>query len=130
RSIVNEAELLRLLDDRGFVSVDPGQLSVKEQIRAFGTASVIVAPHGAALANLIFARPGAAVVELFPQGCLLPDYWRLASSVAGLRYRYVSSLGGPGNRSNRSNRSRAATIVSDIEVDVAAVAATLSELDG
>ncbi|HKC27889.1 MAG TPA: glycosyltransferase family 61 protein, partial [Jatrophihabitans sp.] len=47
RSIVNEAELLRLLDDRGFVSVDPGQLSVKEQIRAFGTASVIVAPHGA-----------------------------------------------------------------------------------
>jgi capsular polysaccharide biosynthesis protein len=123
RSIVNERELLDVLDARGFAPVDPGQLSVKDQIRAFATASVIVAPHGAALANLIFASPGASVVELFPAGCLLPDYWRLASSVPGLRYRYVSSLGGP------RHPTRAGTIVRDIEVDVAAVAATLNELD-
>jgi capsular polysaccharide biosynthesis protein len=100
--------------------VDPGSLPVTEQIRAFAEATVIVAPHGAALANLTFASPGAAVVELFPAGCLLPDYWRLASSVPGMRYRYVSAFGGP------RRPTRAGTIVRDIEVDVAAVAATLA----
>jgi hypothetical protein len=43
--------------------------------------------------------------------------------VPGLRYRYVSSLGGP------RHPTRAGTIVRDIEVDVAAVTATLNELD-
>jgi capsular polysaccharide biosynthesis protein len=122
RSIVNEAHLLELLDARGFEPVDPGALSVAEQIRAFATAEVIVAPHGAALANIIFASAGATLVELFPSGSLLPDYWRLASSVPGLGYRYVSAFGGP------RRPTRASTIVRDIEVDVAAVAATLDEL--
>jgi capsular polysaccharide biosynthesis protein len=122
RSIVNEPALAELLAARGFESVDPGTMSVAEQIRAFATAEIIVAPHGAALANLIFAGPGAAVVELFPAGCLLPDYWRLASSVPGLRYRYVSAFGGP------RRPTRAGTIVRDIEVDLDAVKATLNEL--
>jgi hypothetical protein len=122
RSIVNEPELLELLAARDFVPVDPGQLSVVEQIRTFATADLIVAPHGAALANIIFASPGSTLIELFPAGCLLPDYWRLASSVPGMRYRYVSAFGGP------RRPTRAGTIVRDIEVDVAAVAATLEEL--
>jgi capsular polysaccharide biosynthesis protein len=122
RSITNEADVLALLTERGFEPVDPGGLSVVEQIQAFATAERIVAPHGAALANLIFASPGATVVELFPRGCLLPDYWRLASSVPGLGYRYVSASGGP------RRPTRAGTIVRDIEVDLAALTATLDEL--
>ena len=122
RAIVNEPAVAELLAARGFESVDPGTLPVAEQIRAFATAEIIVAPHGAALANLIFASAGAAVVELFPAGCLLPDYWRLASSVPGLRYRYVSAWGGP------RRPTRASTIVRDIEVDLDALAATLDEL--
>jgi hypothetical protein len=121
RSITNEAELLAVLAPYDFVHVDPGELSVAEQIRTFATANLIVAPHGAALANIIFAPPESALVELFPAGCLLPDYWRLASSV-GMRYRYVSAFGGP------RRPTRAGTIVRDIDVDVAAVAATLEEL--
>ena len=122
RSIVNEAALLDVLAAHDFVHVDPGGLSVVEQIRTFATANVIVAPHGAALANIIFASPGSTLVELFPAGCLLPDYWRLASSVPGMRYRYVSAVGGP------RHPTRAGTIVRDIEVDVAAVSETLREL--
>jgi capsular polysaccharide biosynthesis protein len=122
RTIVNEAALLDLLAGRGFEPVDPGALSVTEQIRTFATADLIVAPHGAALTNLVFASPGSAVIELFPTGCLLPDYWRLACGVPGLRYRYVSADGGP------ARQTRATTIVRDIEVDLAAVSATLDEL--
>jgi capsular polysaccharide biosynthesis protein len=91
-------------------------------MRIFATANLIVAPHGAALANIIFASPGSTLIELFPAGCLLPDYWRLASSVPGMAYRYVSAFGGP------RRPTRAGTIVRDIEVDVPAVAATLAEL--
>jgi capsular polysaccharide biosynthesis protein len=97
-------------------------MSVVDQIRTFATANVIVAPHGAALANIIFAPPGSKLVELFPAGCLLPDYWRLASSVPGMGYRYVSAYGGP------RRPTRAGTIVRDIELDVAALAAVLDEL--
>lgn len=122
RSIVNEAALLDVLAAYDFEHVDPGRLSVADQIRTFATANVILAPHGAALANIIFAAPGSTLVELFPAGCLLPDYWRLASSVPGMGYRYVSAFGGP------RRPTRAGTIVRDIEVDVAAVAATLEEL--
>lgn len=122
RSIVNEAEVLGVLARYDFEPVDPGVLSVVDQIRAFATARVIVAPHGAALANLIFASPGAAVVELFPAGCLLPDFWRLASGVPGLTYRYVTAIG------NGRRPTRASTIVRDIHVDIAALAQTLERL--
>jgi capsular polysaccharide biosynthesis protein len=122
RSIVNEPAVLELLARYDFDPVDPGTMSVADQIRTFATAHLIVAPHGAALANLIFAPPGAAVVELFPDGCLLPDFWRLASSVPGLRYRYVSSDRGT------ARQTRATTIVRDIEVDVPALGATLDAL--
>ncbi|MGH8961044.1 MAG: glycosyltransferase family 61 protein [Jatrophihabitantaceae bacterium] len=122
RAVVNEDAVLALLAARGFEPVDPGSLSVVQQIRTFATASVIVAPHGAALANLIFTGPGAHVIELFPAGCLLPDYWRLACGVPGLTYRYLSAWGGP------ARPTRAGTIVRDIEVDLPALASMLDSV--
>jgi capsular polysaccharide biosynthesis protein len=119
RSVVNDAAVRSLLRDRGFVVVDAGQLTVAEQIRTFASASVIVAAHGAALANLVFASPGTTVIELFPAGCLLPDYWRLASGVPGLRYRYLSAS------DPREPFSRGAAIVRDITVDLRGLSALL-----
>jgi capsular polysaccharide biosynthesis protein len=124
RTVTNEAEVLTRLVARGFVAIDPGRMTVLEQIRAFAAAPVIVAPHGAALANLAFASPGAAVVELFPAGCLLPDFWRMACGVPGLTYRYLSAPGGP----RRATRAR--TIILDITVDIAALERLLDEVGG
>lgn len=122
RTVVNDAEVTELLVSRGFEVVDPGALPVTEQIATFATASVIVAPHGAALANLVFAAFGSTVVELFPAGCLLPDYWRMACGVPGMTYRYLSSYGG------RLRPNRANTIVRDIQVDIAALRTLLDEV--
>jgi capsular polysaccharide biosynthesis protein len=123
RAVANEPALIAMLVERGFDVVDPGALSVAEQIRTFAQASVIVSPHGAALANLVFASPGCTVIELFPPGCVLPDYWRLASSVPGLTYRYFSAWP---NSSTPQNRPTA--IVSDITIDLTALGAMLDEL--
>jgi capsular polysaccharide biosynthesis protein len=121
RAVVDEPRLIGFLKDRGFDVIDPSELTVADQIRSFAAASVIVSPHGAALANLVFATPGATVIELFPPSSVLPDYWRLASS-AGVTYRYMSTW----SRQGRHNRGK--TIVTDIEVDLSALGTMLDEV--
>jgi len=122
RAVVNESALIEMLSERDFTVLDPGEMSVAEQIESFAGASIIVSPHGAALANLAFASPGSTVIELFPPGSVLPDYWRLASSVPGLSYRYLSDW------PKASSRNRPIAIVSDIEVDLDVLASMLDEL--
>lgn len=122
RAVRNQPAVLRRLERRGFEVVDPSTLTAAQQIESFRSASVIVCAHGAALANLVFASPGSAVIELFPAGGVLPDYWRLASS-AGLTYRYLSSWSRTGRPSRRTK-----LIVSDIEVDIPALDYLLDEV--
>lgn len=66
RPLVNELELEAALVARGFVSVAPETLSLSRQIALFRDADVIVGPTGAALANVLFCKPGAQVFELQP----------------------------------------------------------------
>ena len=113
RAITNEDAVIRALRARAFEIVDPAALSVADQIRTFAQASIIVSAHGAALANLVFASSGATVVELFPAGNLVPDYWKLACGVPGLTYRYLLGTG------TERGFDRSRMLVSDIEVDVA-----------
>jgi capsular polysaccharide biosynthesis protein len=122
RVVENEAEVLALLAPLGFTSVDPGELSVAEQVRTFAEADVIVAPHGAALANLVFCSPGSAVVELFPAQSFVADYWKMASGVTGLEYRYLSGAGAP------VGTTRAEFVVADITVDLPRLEAVVTEL--
>jgi capsular polysaccharide biosynthesis protein len=89
RRLVNEAEILRLLEPHGFVVLDPGAHTVQEQIDHFTAAEVIVAPHGAALANLAFCSPGVRVLELFAPRYVNPCYWTIADNIPGVRYRYL-----------------------------------------
>jgi hypothetical protein len=62
------------------------------------------------------------VIELFPAGCLLPDFWRMSCGVPGLMYRYLSAPGGP----RRPTRAR--TIILDIDVDIDALERLLDEI--
>jgi capsular polysaccharide biosynthesis protein len=66
RVLVNELDLETALAARGFTIVRPEALSVRDQIALFHQAELIVAPAGAALANVLFCRPGAKVIELQP----------------------------------------------------------------
>jgi tetratricopeptide (TPR) repeat protein len=64
RSVINESELIHELEAFQFRVIEPGSMTVRDQIGAFSAAKIIVAPHGAGLTNIIFAPPGCAVVEL------------------------------------------------------------------
>lgn len=89
RRYVEEEQLWPALAERGFTRLDPGSVSVQEQIDHFAAADVVVAPHGAALANLVFARPGARVLELFAHDYVNPCYWAITEAVPDARYRYL-----------------------------------------
>lgn len=93
RRYVEEPELLPLLERRGFVVVDPGTLSVQDQIDVFHGAEVVVAPHGAALTNITFCSPGAKVLELFAPTYVHLGLWAIADAIGGIDYRYLVAEG-------------------------------------
>jgi capsular polysaccharide biosynthesis protein len=66
RTMVNEAELERALEARGFRVVRPEALGAADQVALFREAEVIVAATGAALANVLFCAPEAKVFEIQP----------------------------------------------------------------
>jgi capsular polysaccharide biosynthesis protein len=89
RRLVSEDATWERLERRGFTRVDPGTLSVQEQIDTFAAARVVVAPHGAALTNLVFCRPGVRVLELFAPGYTVHCYWTITANIPDARYRYL-----------------------------------------
>jgi len=78
RGVSNEQELLPILEEFGYTVKAMEGLHVAEQAALFSQADVIVAPHGGALTNMVFANPGAKIVELFGRH-VYPYYYGLAS---------------------------------------------------
>ncbi len=56
RQLVNEAELQAALTSRGFVTIQPDQLSVANRQNFLVRPDALLPPHGAALTNLVFSR--------------------------------------------------------------------------
>lgn len=121
RAVLNEAEVVAALEGRGFECVDPGTLSVDEEIRCFAEADVVVSSHGAALTNIVFCGPGSMVVELFPASHAVATFWKLATTVPGLEYRYLCGIG-PEREPDRTK-----LLVSDITVDIPALLSLVDE---
>ena len=90
RPLRNEAEVIAALAPMGFVPVRLDQLSLADQIRLFRQAEAIVAPHGSALTNLGFCRPGCLVVELLMDAFV---DWSFRNLAALMTLRYDCVLG-------------------------------------
>jgi capsular polysaccharide biosynthesis protein len=88
RRVLDEALLWAALEARGFRRLFLEEMSWPEQIVAFSRARVVVSPHGAGLANSVFCRPGARIVELFHHAYVNLCHGRVAS-LKGLEYRAV-----------------------------------------
>ncbi len=110
RAIVNQAEVEAFLRSKGFESRSMSGLSIAEQARLAAESAVIVAPHGAALANLVFCSPGTQVVELLPRLWPSPLYGMIAQS-CDLRHLFVLGVE-PSIPALRIRQSSAATEVS------------------
>jgi len=67
RRVVNENDVLEILAPMGFETVMLTGMSVAEQRDLFRDAEIVVMPHGAGCANMIFAGAGTKIVEFVPR---------------------------------------------------------------
>jgi hypothetical protein len=90
RKVTNTAELEKLLFVRGYVIVEPENLTFLRQIQLFSHANEIVSPTGAALSNAIVCKPGAQVAVLMSKHKdMIYRYWSNLLSPFGIRVSYA-----------------------------------------
>jgi hypothetical protein len=85
RRVVETDALEAFLKPHGFESVILENTPVTAQMDMFLNAEYVVAPHGAALANLLFCPPGTRVLEISPDCEYRPFFWVIAQKL-GLIY--------------------------------------------
>jgi tetratricopeptide (TPR) repeat protein/capsular polysaccharide biosynthesis protein len=125
RRLFNEAEVVALLQDYGFVSVALEDLSLDEQINLFRNAKAIVAPHGSGFTNILFCQPGTQVVEL-----VSPHYFRhyfgTISQQLGLKHYYL--VGEPFHCSLLRTWMYVNPLIADIVIDLNSLRKILEKL--
>lgn len=103
RFVFNEDEITPILKEKGFeIIVMSDFKTLKNQIDLFYNAEYILAPHGAALANLIFCKPKTKIVEILNKNYLNPMYYVL-SEMNNLDYSFVYAkeiINGPSSQFN------------------------------
>ena len=57
-------EIKSFLKSKGFKIFKLSNLDFKEQINIFNNAEIIIGPHGAGFANLVFCKKNTKVIEL------------------------------------------------------------------
>jgi len=92
REVTNQGDVDEVLVRHGITTIRPEEYSLGAQVALFQNAELIVGPHGAGLANIVFASPGTQVVEIFS-----PNYVNVCNaSIASrqdLRYSYLIGEG-------------------------------------
>ncbi|AFZ45408.1 hypothetical protein PCC7418_3293 [Halothece sp. PCC 7418] len=97
RPIINQKEIISVLEAMGFSSVEMTYRSFEEQISIVRDASIIVAPHGAGLTNMVFCKPGTKIVELITES-KRNIFYRLANLC---EHKYYPILCSQASRSSR-----------------------------
>jgi hypothetical protein len=79
RLLANQDEVAARFAEAGYEVIDPGALSLAEQIVAFRAAERVVGVMGAAMANIVFCDPGTPVTML--AHAHMPDtfFWLIAN---------------------------------------------------
>lgn len=90
RQLVGEKNLEIELQNLDFEIVYFEELTLPEQFSYIYNAKVIVAPHGAGLANLIIAQPGTKVLEILSRNWFNTCYAKLAVQL-GLEYTFAET---------------------------------------
>lgn len=92
RGLTNSSEVEALLQEKGYVIIDPAKLSFIEQVQACLAARIIVAPIGAALASMIFAKRGCLMLALSPY-YENANYYFYSNLAAALKLKLFYLLG-------------------------------------
>jgi hypothetical protein len=94
RRVTNDDAVVETLRDFGFQPVCLEQEPLSEQVRIFREADVIIGPHGAGLANIVFSRSGTTLIEFLQESATykVPLFSELTAMAEG---RHVVLLSKP-----------------------------------
>ncbi len=120
RKVINETEVIELLEKYGIEYRAMDSLSMLEQMRIFQQAEVIIAPHGAALTNLFFAKPHTKVLEILPETYHDHTTYHIAA-YSHCNYHYMRAKVQP-------NQAQTAPEYQDMWIDVAVLEDCLQKL--
>ena len=135
RGVSNEAAMRPLLEAAGIESVVMEGRTVREQAMLLARADVVVAPHGGALTNMVFCRPGTRVVELLSRH-VYPYYYGLAASCGHVYHAVLENAAEDYPRlvshrvaqAHASDAAQRATASRDFAVPLEALARTLERV--
>lgn len=122
RKVLNEEELVERLKPYGFKTVVSSKLSIKQKIKLFANAKVVMGACGAGLINFMFCKPGTKVIEIFNEGFILEPFYDIAEKV-DLDHRYIICKGN--NNIKDAGRGQRENVI--VEIDK--VVALLDELE-
>lgn len=92
RKIKNEEDILAILNKYNFHTIIPEELSMEEEIKHFYAADIVLSPHGANSANIIYMRPYTCFIECFGQNYITFD-WIHVSRLKKINYRLLCVAG-------------------------------------
>lgn len=90
RRILNEDALIKMLRAHGFIVFDPSNYDFQQQAEYFRNAEVIVAPHGAALSNIVWCSSDVKIIELNGN---INVRWHFSKIALFLNYNYILLIG-------------------------------------
>jgi capsular polysaccharide biosynthesis protein len=85
RRVLNEDQLIKALQPLGFEAHTTGRMSARSQVELFSEADIIIGPHGAGLANIVFAPAASLLIEIVADPYLHPIFW-IISKLNRMRY--------------------------------------------
>jgi len=88
RRVKNKGEVNAILANNDIVKYTLSECSVQKQADVFAGADLIIAPHGAGLANIVFCDRETSIIELFGDN-KKTSYYRI-SKIMDLKYSHIS----------------------------------------
>lgn len=119
RRLLNEEAVQAEFVARGFEVVDPGGLTLDEQIALFSEASIIAGPTGAGMANMVFAPTQCRVLVLYYERA---PYFYFSTLAATLQQNLMYLLGEVDRGSNANAYQR------DFSIDPSRIGPALEAL--
>ena len=99
RNIENEDEIFSKLEPLGFKRIILSHYSFLDQVKIFNSAEIIISPHGAGLANLVFCNPNTFVIEVFNHDFITPLFHSLSKRL-NINHTFLITSGNKDNKMN------------------------------
>ncbi len=88
--IINSDEVWEFLKNEGFTKIKSTEITFKNQIGLFNSATTIVGAHGAGLTNMIFSKSNTNIIEFAPKNHPNNFFYRV-SQINNLNYKKIVS---------------------------------------